>query len=375
MKLRVAKQFLRCLQKYLLDFWSSVKKEICAATVPFIRLVPEGTKAINLPSSRQTRRPLPRCPAIFSQMRKRLGLSFRPGKGLIFPQEIASTTQRPDIVIHSKSKKIVVLIELTCPLEDRISTAHELKKDRYLELLSNCRCNGWTAFHFPVEVGSRGFVAYSLTSCLQKLGFSSYLAKKARNECSKIALRASYSIIFSGTSGNGLAANSFAFKSVAAVVSDIPLHWACPTRCTECWARIFYYVKEWFGSLFSSTLSTPFFFSKMPRLELTFSESKFAACQSGTLSRVSRAFRIPDIDSRAKCVRSIKLSLIPNPSTPRKACLKRRLKCCCRSLKAWLTSHFWWILPHFTCLVNLVRDYILDGSAGKKIDLCKLLTT
>ena len=58
----------------------------------------------------------------------------------------------------------------------------------------------------------------------------------------------------------------------------------------------------------------------MPRLELTFSESKFAACQSGTLSRVSRAFRIPDIDSRAKCVRSIKLSLIPNPNTPRKAC-------------------------------------------------------
>ena len=79
---------------------------------------------------------------------------------------------------------------------------------------------------------------------------------------------------------------------------------------------------------------------KMPRLELTFSESKFAACQSGTLSRVSRAFRIPDIDSRAKCVRSIKLSLIPNPNTPRKACFKR-LKCCCRSLKSWLTSHFW----------------------------------
>ena len=129
-----------------------------------------------------------------SQMRKRLGLSFRPGNRADFPPEIASTTQRPDIVIYSKSKKIVVLIELTCPLEDRISTAHELKKDRYLELLSNCRCNGWTVFHFPVEVGSRGFVAYSLTSCLQKLGFSSYLAKKARNECSKIALRASYSI-------------------------------------------------------------------------------------------------------------------------------------------------------------------------------------
>ena len=55
---------LGCLQKYLLDFWSSVKKENCAATAPFIRLVPEGTKAINLP-------PLAKpgdlwCPMIFS---------------------------------------------------------------------------------------------------------------------------------------------------------------------------------------------------------------------------------------------------------------------------------------------------------------------
>ena len=49
---------LGCLQKYLLDFWSSVKKESCAATASFIRLVREGMKAINLPSSRQTRRPL-----------------------------------------------------------------------------------------------------------------------------------------------------------------------------------------------------------------------------------------------------------------------------------------------------------------------------
>ena len=182
--------------------------------------------------------------------------------------------------------------------------------------------------------------------------------------------------IFSETSGNGLTANSFAFKSVAAVVSDIPLHWVCLTRCTECqdilpvcWS--YTTSRNDFGvCIFFLSLHSVFF---LPRLELTFSKSKFAACQSGTLSRVSWAFRIPDIDSRAKCVRSIKLSLIPNPNTPRKACFKRRLKCSCRSLKAWLTSHFWWILPHFTCLVNLVPGYILDGPARKKIDLYKLL--
>ena len=104
--------------------------------------------------------------------------------------------------------------------------------------------------------------------------------------------------IFSGTSGNGLAANSFAFKSVAAIVSDIPLHWVCLTRCTECYARIFCLAAGvtlrqgviW-EFIFFLSLHSVFFFSKMPRLELTFSESKFAACQSGTLSRVSRAFR------------------------------------------------------------------------------------
>ena len=120
---------LGCLQKYLLDFWSSVKKENCAATAPFIRLVPEGTKAINLPSSRQTWRPqvsndLLRCGNDWVFL-------FDLETGLVFPPEIGSTTQRPDIVIYSKSKKIVVLTNV--PLEDRISTAHELKNDRYLE--------------------------------------------------------------------------------------------------------------------------------------------------------------------------------------------------------------------------------------------------
>ena len=71
--------------------------------------------------------------------------------GLIFPPEIASTTQRPDIVIYSKSKKIVVLIELTCPLEDRISTAHELKKDRPL-------------FRVVIELSLKWMDGFSLSS-------------------------------------------------------------------------------------------------------------------------------------------------------------------------------------------------------------------
>ena len=223
---------LGCLQKYLPDFWPSVKKENCAATAPFIRLVPEGTKAINLPSSRQTRR------SPVSSDLLRCGndwvFLFDLEAGLIFPPEIASTTQRPDIVIYSKSEKIVVLIELACPPEDRSSTAHELKKDRYLELLSNCRINGWKAFHFPVEVGSRGFVAYSRHLVSKNLVSQVIWPRKPEMNAPRLFFVHPNPFIFSGTSGNGPAANSSPFKSVAALVSDIPLHWVCLTRCTEC---------------------------------------------------------------------------------------------------------------------------------------------
>ena len=50
----------------------------------------------------------------------------------------------------------------------------------------------WHATHFPVEVGSRGWVAHSLLACLQKLGFSASWRKKVRRECSRVALRCSY---------------------------------------------------------------------------------------------------------------------------------------------------------------------------------------
>ena len=70
--------------------------------------------------------------------------------------------------------------------------AHERKRNHYLLLLSLCQSNGWNATHFPVEVGSRGFVAYSLMRRLRQLGFPSCWAKKVRNEASKVSLRCSY---------------------------------------------------------------------------------------------------------------------------------------------------------------------------------------
>lgn len=182
---------LRVLQRHLLEFWSRLKREPRAMRAPFIRLVPEGAKVpVPLPPARRTRRPLPYQDALRCALD--WDFLFDLGPGSVFPPEIAATLQRPDIVIFSRSLRQVILVELTVPLEDRVSAAHERKKDRYAPLLATCESNGWHASHFPIEVGCRGFVAFSLTRCLRDLGFPGYWAKRVRNECSRVAMRSSY---------------------------------------------------------------------------------------------------------------------------------------------------------------------------------------
>ena len=112
----------------------------------------------------------------------------------VFPIEIPASAQRPDIVIYSLSLRKVLLIELTVLLEDRVAAAHTIKTTRYASLLSACESNDFGVFHFPVEVGSRVFVARSLLDCLRQLGFPPALRRKVRNECSRVALRSSYII-------------------------------------------------------------------------------------------------------------------------------------------------------------------------------------
>ena len=89
---------------------------------------------------------------------------------LKFPQEIAATIKRPDIVLWSKATKQVVLIELTVPWEERIEEAYQRKMLSYDELVHDCRTNGWKTWCLPIEVGCRGFAAQSLWRCLKLLG-------------------------------------------------------------------------------------------------------------------------------------------------------------------------------------------------------------
>ena len=75
-----------CLQKYSLDFWSSVKKETCAATAPF-NSFHQARPRRNERNQSPLLSPNPETSGVqrASRMRKRLGLSFRPGNRADFP--------------------------------------------------------------------------------------------------------------------------------------------------------------------------------------------------------------------------------------------------------------------------------------------------
>ncbi len=61
------------------------------------------------------------------------------GRQLQFPQEICSTTLRPDVVLWSAAVKSVVLIELTVPWEEGLEAAYERKKVKYADLVASAK--------------------------------------------------------------------------------------------------------------------------------------------------------------------------------------------------------------------------------------------
>ncbi|XP_049337547.1 uncharacterized protein LOC125802987 [Astyanax mexicanus] len=113
------------------------------------------------------------------------------GRQLKFPEHIARTSLRPDLVLTSESTKQVVLLELTVPWEDRLEEAHERKKAKYLELVETCRDNGWRTRCEPIEVGCRGFLGQSVHRAFKLLGIRGLLEKRATRNISEVAEKAS----------------------------------------------------------------------------------------------------------------------------------------------------------------------------------------
>ena len=110
------------------------------------------------------------------------------------------TDKRPDIMIYSKSAKIITWGELTVPLEENMNAASTRKRNRYsvskekLSLADQCRRNGWTVQDFTFEVGALGYTGHSTRRFLSKLGFKNSQLKWIRHRITKVTQRSSYLI-------------------------------------------------------------------------------------------------------------------------------------------------------------------------------------
>ena len=78
----------------------------------------------------------------------------------LFPQHIAATTLRPDIVLWDDAKKRLFLIELTICFETSFVEAAQRKTSRYADLKQWATEAGYTTSLITLEVGSRGVVCY-----------------------------------------------------------------------------------------------------------------------------------------------------------------------------------------------------------------------
>ena len=107
---------------------------------------------------------------------------------------LAVSTLRPDVLLFWRSTKNVIIIELTCPCVKNMSQWHEDKLQKYYLLCCLIRSNGWSVYFYAIEVGSQGFCAESVRSCLCSLGFNNRLCRKTLQALSSVSLRCSFEI-------------------------------------------------------------------------------------------------------------------------------------------------------------------------------------
>jgi hypothetical protein len=97
-------------------------------------------------------------------------------KKIVFPPNICSTSERPDVVIWSRMSRKVILLELTCCAEEGVKAAQLRKQVRYHELVENINSSKWDATLLTIEVGARGLVGNGTFKAFVKLGLSSKTA-------------------------------------------------------------------------------------------------------------------------------------------------------------------------------------------------------
>jgi len=108
------------------------------------------------------------------------------------PHDIILTDLRPDLLLISWNEKIIIIIELSCPNDEKLQFRRKEKRDKYSKL-KRWVAHGWTCHIFSLEVSSRGFVlANSFFEFCGALGIEGPKKKSLRDTLSKTALRCSY---------------------------------------------------------------------------------------------------------------------------------------------------------------------------------------
>ena len=79
-----------------------------------------------------------------------------PDQRYSFPQDVATTDSRPDMVVWSDQS--ITLIELTIPFESGMEAAALRKKEKYADLLARCTASNRVSKLITLEIGSRGFL-------------------------------------------------------------------------------------------------------------------------------------------------------------------------------------------------------------------------
>ena len=121
-------------------------------------------------------------------------ISDNTDKKLVVPPYLAITTLRPDILLISKRKKQVVIIELTSPCEENFQSRHSDKVLKYSHLCQDIRSKDWKVFFFAVEVGARGYCAKTVRVCLRSLGFPNKRVTSSLKSLSLCAIKSSFVI-------------------------------------------------------------------------------------------------------------------------------------------------------------------------------------
>ena len=114
---------------------------------------------------------------------------------IVFPPTILATNERPDIVIWSKSARVVIMIELTVCAEEGIAAAQMRKESRYQSLLDNIsELQSWRPWLLTLEIGARGLVSSRAFRTFKTLGLSSSETRRFCKSLSTVAARCSYAI-------------------------------------------------------------------------------------------------------------------------------------------------------------------------------------